>query len=252
MPPRLREQRIIGAAAMSAGSGAACLNAARRAAEATTLGLLLRGRGAEMYLAGPALALARFGRWRELEAEEPPSPLWPLATALDAMARGLAAAWAGDTDTAHTHHAALTAAQRRLPEGAVAGDNDARVIVGIARRLLGGEILARTGERDEGLAMLRAAVEVEDGLRVAEPADWPIPTRHLLGAALLDAGQADEAESVYVADLSMRPENGWALFGLAQARAAQGLDDADARARFEKAWANADSVPASSRHAVPR
>jgi tetratricopeptide (TPR) repeat protein len=252
VPPRLREHRLVMAGAMAAGAGGTCLSAARAAAEATTLGLLLRGRGAEMFLAGPALALARFGRWRALEAEDSPSPLWPMATALDAMARGLAAVWGGDVEGAHRQHTALVAAQRSLPEGAYAGENDARVIVGIARRLLGGEILARSGELDEGLSMLRAAVEVEDALRVAEPPDWPLHARHLYGAALLDAGRAKEAEAVYVADLAAHPEDGWALWGLAQARVAQGLDDADVRARFDKAWANADSRPVSSRYALPR
>ncbi|MFZ5481624.1 MAG: tetratricopeptide repeat protein [Myxococcota bacterium] len=249
LPVALKQQQLIAAAAMRSGNATACVRAARAAAAATSLGLLLHGRGVEAVLAGPALALARFGRWRELEAEEPPSPLWPLAVGLDRYARGLAAIWAGDADAAHEHHAGLAAAQRNLPDGAIAGENDARVVIGMARRVLGGEIFLATGEVEEGLAMLRAAVGVEDSLRANEPGDWPWPVRHQLGAALLDAGRPEEAQSVFVADLALNPENGWALFGLAQALVALGLDDRDVRARFRAAWSTADTRLRTARHA---
>jgi len=45
--------------------------------------------------------------------------------------------------------------------------------------------------------------------------------------------------------LKRNPENGWALFGLAEALDAQKKTDAarQARARFERAWARADVKP---------
>ena len=55
------------------------------------------------------------------------------------------------------------------------------------------------------------------------------------------AGQQD-AEAVYREDLRRHPENGWALYGLAQSLAAQ-HKDAEAlavRQRFDKAWKSAD------------
>ena len=62
------------------------------------------------------------------------------------------------------------------------------------------------------------------------------------GAALLAAGRAHEAETVYWDDLRRNRENGWSLFGLSQALAAQGKKDEAAAldARFGKAWAKAD------------
>ncbi len=75
-----------------------------------------------------------------------------------------------------------------------------------------------------------------------EPADWPSPVRQDLGAALLEAGRAVEAEAVYWDDLKRNPENGWSLSGLLQALTAQGKKDDAARVqqRFEKAWSSAD------------
>lgn len=55
-----------------------------------------------------------------------------------------------------------------------------------------------------------------------------LPPRHALGAVLLEAGRAREAETVYWEDLKRNPENGWALLGLGQALAAQG--------RTEPSW----------------
>ena len=66
---------------------------------------------------------------------------------------------------------------------------------------------------------------------------------------LLQAGRAREAETVYWDDLARNPENGWSLFGLAQALRAQGKDEeaAAVQKRFEKAWTKADVTLTGSR-----
>ena len=68
------------------------------------------------------------------------------------------------------------------------------------------------------------------------------PTRHLLGAELLAAGKASEAEAVYREDLKRHPNNGWSFYGLGQALALQKkeADAAAARKEFEQAWQRAD------------
>ena len=45
--------------------------------------------------------------------------------------------------------------------------------------------------------------------------------RHYLGAALLEAGDAEEAERVYRRDMETNRNDGWALFGLWQSLQAQ-------------------------------
>ena len=76
-----------------------------------------------------------------------------------------------------------------------------------------------------------------------------LPARQALGAVLLEAGRAREAETVYWDDLRRHADNGWSLFGLAQALRAQGKKaEADAvQARFDKAWGRADVKLSSSR-----
>ena len=66
--------------------------------------------------------------------------------------------------------------------------------------------------------------------------------RLYLGAALLKAGRARQAELVYREDLKEFRNNGWPLFGLAQTLRAQGKSTAARKAEqdFERAWKNAD------------
>jgi tetratricopeptide (TPR) repeat protein len=73
--------------------------------------------------------------------------------------------------------------------------------------------------------------------------------RHSLGKALIAARRYSEAEGVYRRDLERFPENGWSLYGLAQAlkgqhrlREAQAVLD-----RFNLAWASADVKLTASR-----
>jgi cytochrome c-type biogenesis protein CcmH/NrfG len=67
--------------------------------------------------------------------------------------------------------------------------------------------------------------------------------REPLGAALLLAGKAAEAESVFREDLKRNPNNARSIFGLAESLKAQGkIADNDAtRQQFEKAWKRADT-----------
>jgi predicted Zn-dependent protease len=96
---------------------------------------------------------------------------------------------------------------------------------------------------------LERAVVLEDALPYMEPPAWYYPVRQSLGAALLAAGRADEAEAVYREDLRRNPENGWSLFGLAASLRADG-DGREAAAvdrRFRGAWTHADVKLTASR-----
>jgi tetratricopeptide (TPR) repeat protein len=122
-------------------------------------------------------------------------------------------------------------------------------LVELAATIVSGELAAKEGREDEAVRLLAEAVRMQDAQRYNEPPTWHYPARHSLGAVLLGAGRAKEAEAVYRADLERNRENGWALFGLARSLAAQGrTDDAAAiEARFRRAWARADVEIRASR-----
>jgi tetratricopeptide (TPR) repeat protein len=127
--------------------------------------------------------------------------------------------------------------------------NTAQTILRIAPEVLAGELAARQGQFDQAIAHLGQAVRLEDALIYTEPADWPFPARHSLGAVLLQAGRPEEAAVIYWEDLRRFPENGWSLFGLTQALRAQGKNDEAGlvEKRFQKAWARADVKLSASR-----
>ena len=191
-----------------------------------------------------ALTLTTFGRWDDVLAEPlPPSDIrMPLAMAY--YARGVAYAAKGQPAEAQ---AALDTV--KAIDAATSADAPAKTSVSIAVHALMGEIAARSGKFDEGVAHFREALKIEDAGLYFEPPKWYYPIRESLGAALLKAGQSAEAEAVYREDLKRFPENGWSLFGLAAALRAQGKS-AEAAAvdqRFSKAWSAADVRLTASR-----
>jgi len=198
----------------------------------------------------PYYALTRFGRWDEMLAEPPPPADNLYLTGHWNYARGLAFLAKGQLFDAERALVEVrrVAADKSL-EYALFSPNTAASIFAIAPEVLGGELRAARKEYDQAIAHLERAVRMEDGLVYTEPSEWHYPPRHALAAVLLAAGRAREAETVYWEDLRRNRENGWALFGLAQALAAQGKADQAAlvRARFEKAWARADFKPTASR-----
>ncbi|MGE3819445.1 MAG: tetratricopeptide repeat protein [Isosphaeraceae bacterium] len=190
----------------------------------------------------------RFGRWDEiLKAPEPPE-YFPIARALRLAARGASLAALGRVDEARAEEKKFEAARELVPETALVGNSPASTVLDVAGNLMAGEILYRAGDEEGAFDKLREAVKAEDALHYDEPPDWILPVRHALGAALMQSGRYAEAEPIYRADLKKHPENGWALFGLCRSLELQGKDDqaAAVRARFERAWADADVKLSSS------
>lgn len=197
---------------------------------------------ADGFMAMPLEVLMRFGRWDEILAEPPFPDFVPISRSLQHYARAVAYAAKGDVPSAESEQVAFLAARKRVPEDAFFGNNKGSDVLDVAEHLMRGEILYRDGRVEEGLAMLREAVEREDGLRYDEPPDWIQPVRHAYGAALLQTGRFAEAEKVFREDLAKLPENGWGLYGLYRALALQKKTaEAEATERqFDALWRNAD------------
>jgi tetratricopeptide (TPR) repeat protein len=236
------------------GRGQAAVDAARKVASKVTDeamdGLpLLAG-----FKLVPYYALTRFGRWDEMLAEPAPPERFLYLKGTWQYARGLAHLGKGQLDEAEKDLAEVRriAADPAL-DFALFSPNTAASVFAIAPEVLAGELAARRKDYDRAIAHLERGVRLEDGLVYTEPAEWHYPVRHALGAVLLEAGRAKEAETVYWDDLRRNPENGWSLFGLAQALRAQ-KRDADAalvEARSTKAWSRADVKLTASRFGGP-
>ena len=95
-------------------------------------------------------------------------------------------------------------------------------VLNLASHALNGEIEEAKGNLDAAAMHYNLAIQLQDSLNYTEPPDWSQSMRLYLGAVLLDAGRAVEAEEVYRKDLEWNRQNAWTTFGLSQALEAQG------------------------------
>ena len=198
----------------------------------------------------PYWALTRFGRWDDMLREpEPPAGSAFLRGGWH-FARGLALVAKGDIDRAGEELVKLREVMKDPSlDVPLFSPNTGRAVLGPGPDLLAGEIAVARRDFDTAILHLERAVRLEDALVYTEPAEWQSPPRLTLGAILLDAGRAAEAETVYWEDLKRNRDSGWALKGLVEALGAQGKTDqaAAVEARLTKSWARADVTLPGSR-----
>jgi tetratricopeptide (TPR) repeat protein len=197
----------------------------------------------------PLYAYVRFGKWTDILTTPKPADSMDYPLAVYHYARALAFLARNQVDRAKAEAAALDAVAKREAFTTTLKDSPLVSNLAIAARVVRGEIAAETGDFTTALAELREAVKMQDAQSYMEPAYWHYPVRHTLGAVLLQAGKASEAEQVYRDDLARNRENGWALFGLMQSLESQQKSDelSTVAARFRKAWARADVTLTASR-----
>ncbi len=193
-------------------------------------------------LAAQYAVLVRFGLWDEMIAVPAPDPRATALTAGYLYARGVALAARGRLSEARATLQALQHLAATAPSQTRAGTNTLAAVMTVAVPIVAARIASSERRPTEAVALLREAVMAQDALAPGEPPDWFFPARHLLGAELLQAGNAAQAVSVYREDLRRNPANGWALCGLAEALAAQGKSAAAAQTAglFRASWKSAD------------
>jgi tetratricopeptide (TPR) repeat protein len=241
------------AGASMMGWSAASADAAQRT-YATTIHDLMRapGLGAlQQYAYIQLYDHVRFGKWDKiLESSQPPADLlypngvWHYARGRAFTAKGMLKDAQRELDDL-----GVIAAKDTLEKVTIMDINTTKQLLGIAVKVLAGELAAKNGNVDAAAKELNEALKLEGTLKYNEPVDWLYPVRHSLGAVLLEGGRAADAEKVFLDDLKENPENGWALIGLTKSYEAQfkAQEAAAAKARFEKAWKLADITISASR-----
>ena len=232
------------------GRSAETIRAAREFAENAPAEMIKQMPDMETAPVAPIVALARFGRWDEVLAYPAPPRDWPYTSGVWRYARGLAFNAKGQAADATRELRELEDILKSVPpERTVAFFFRAKNMLQLAANLLAGEIAAKAGDVATSERLLRAAVAEQDTHWFTEPPPWYFPVRQSLGAVLLQAGRASDAEPVYREDLRRNPGNGWSLFGLAQSLKVQGktAEAAQVDEGFRKAWAQADVRLTASR-----
>lgn len=180
----------------------------------------------ESYLGSIVHVLIRFGRWEDIQNLTIPEDkeLYCSTTSMIYYGRGIAFAVLGRIDEAKAEQAKFEAAKALVPRSRLNSIPAVEVdVLNVASAMLRGEIEYREGKFDLSFRSLREAVALEDSLPYADPPPWMQPSRHALGALLLEQGHVDESEIVYREDLGLggnlprrqaRLNNVWGLVGL--------------------------------------
>ncbi|MDX2438010.1 MAG: hypothetical protein QNL88_13285 [Acidobacteriota bacterium] len=203
---------------------------------------------ADGFIAMPYEVMMRFGRWQEILEEPEPADYLPFTRSIHHAARAVALAALDRPEEARIEQRAFLELSTTVPEEAFFGNNMASDLLGVADRLVEGEILYREGAKQAGIEALYEAAAREDALNYDEPPDWIQPIRHALGATLMQEGRYADAETVYREDLERLPDNGWSLYGLARALRLQDRTDeaAAVESQFDVVWDGADTQLRSS------
>lgn len=169
--------------------------------------------------------MVRFGMWQQIiDMALPDDPeLYSYTTAAMRQARVIAFANLGQIDAAQAERELANQALTNVQETRMVFNNFGSDVLAVGEAMMEGELAFKSGDPEAGIAHLRRSVTLDDALLYDEPWGWMQPTRHALGALLMELRQFDEAEAVYRADLGLdetlaracqHPRNVWSLHGL--------------------------------------
>lgn len=179
----------------------------------------------ECYLSIKQHVQIRFGMWQDILDEPLPenAEIYSYSLATKRYARTVALANLHQLEAAELEKQRFYEALQAVPETRRVVNNLARDVLMVAEQMMLGELEYHKGNHEAAFAHLRESIHRDDNLDYDEPWGWMQPTRHALGALLLEQGQVAEAEAIYRADLGLdptlsracqHPANVWSLRGL--------------------------------------
>jgi hypothetical protein len=194
----------------------------------------------DMFASMPIFARLRFGRWDEILQMPAPHKRLVANNLMWRFARTTALAAKGDRPGAARERDGFESLRKGLPPEQLWMNNKAAEVMSMASEILRARTAASPAE---SVPHWKRAVELQDKLVYDEPPAWYHPVRESLGAALVRAGNAAEAEAVLREGVRRSPRNGRMLFGLLEALRAQGKRDSAVwvEKEFRAAWSRADA-----------
>jgi tetratricopeptide (TPR) repeat protein len=224
------------------GRKAETVDTANKLADSIPTEMLHAMPGFDWYVAEKYQTFLRFGMWDEILAEQVPDASLPGLSVGYVYSRGMAQVAKGQLAAAGKSLVELRDLTAKIPAEYGAGLNVLKDVAAVAISVLEGSLAIANNDQARGIDLLKSAASLEDKLAYDEPSAWFFPVRHLLGAQLLKQGRVTEAEAVYREDLHRNPNNGWALYGLAQSLTLQKKLSAAAKvqSQFKEAWQHAD------------
>jgi Tetratricopeptide repeat len=228
------------ASAQMAGDGASAVAAAEKLAGIVTADAARAFPMAQPVAVAHYYAHAQFSSPATILALPAPADDLPFVKAMWHYARGVAYAADKNAPAALQEAAAIERLRTASDFSALTtGGIPAPDVLDLAREVVLGRISVAEGRLPAAREAFERAAETQDRLIYSEPPFWYYPVRQSLAAVLLQSGELTAAEEAFRASLAKAPNNGWALFGLAEVYRRMGRADALAEVtrRLDAAWA---------------
>lgn len=225
--------------AMMIGDGEAALSMAELLDEKLPESMAVAVPFAQPIKASPYYAMVMFAEPSNiLNTDSPPDDI-PFLKASWHYARGEAFAKLGDADGAYREMEAIAEIIANGDFSALeAADIPAVDILRISQLTVAARAAALEEKYDTAIEAMTEAVSLQEGLRYTEPPFWYYPAKQTLAAMVLQGGDAERAEQLFLESLTYSPNNAWVLYGLSEAYKAEGDKSAAkyAAGMFKKAW----------------
>ena len=194
---------------------------------------------AQPVKAAPYFAHAQFSPPDVTLAIPSPGTGLPYVQGLWHYARAVALAAKGNTDGAGQELAVIDQLRQsgdfsNLTTAGVPADQ----VLQIASHVVAARIAQAKDDLAGAADNFEKAAAMEGQLAYMEPPYWYYPVRQSLGAVLLQRGDLDGAEQAFRGSLAQTPNNGWALYGLAEVYKKRGDAKRAAAAEelLDRAW----------------
>ena len=225
--------------AQMAGDAKSSLMLAKKLDEKLPIDMAAAAPWVQPIKAAPYFAMAQFASPEEILALEDPGETMPYLQAMWRYARGTALAVSGDHDGAMQEVEAISGllAEKDFSD-LVNGGVPATDVLNIARLTVTARASAAAEDYASAVEAMEEVVHLQANLAYTEPPYWYYPAKQTLASYVLQNGNAERAEQLFLESLTSSPNNAWTLYGLAQAYAAQKDKKGEKFAKnlFKEAW----------------
>ena len=161
------------------------------------------------------MTMTRYGMWSDIVVLPDDDADHVTRRLFCIYAKSIAYAALGRVDEARAHQARFESRLNDVPPNHRLHNETVANIAAVSHRVIEAEILYRMAPaKDEWMAELSRAKELESALAYDEPPAYMIPVHQTFGALLSESGRHVQAIGHFSADLQMWPKNAWSLAGL--------------------------------------
>jgi len=198
----------------------------------------------EGFYANPLLINISFAKWDDIINTQVPDTSMNLYSAIYYYSKALAFASNDNQDQTRYCLNEFLNFKSKITEDVIIGLTPAALILNMMQDIIFANVALNEDRIDNAIKLFKDAVAKEDKINYDEPPDYYPSVRLMLGAALYQNEEFEEAEKVFRDELKKYPHNGRGLFGLKESLLAQEkiTEAEEVDKEFIKAWINADVI----------